>query len=520
METLNSRLPAAHRSRRTPAPRWTALCGRICPLDGAWHIAGLIASLAYYYLVPSPLLALPGLAVFAYLTWRRLDIALCLLPLSFPYWYVPKRVFGSTVFPLSEIALAVCAAMALGRILPALRSPSGRVRWARRLRLALAHLGPWLTLGGALLAAGTLIGVLVAVRPREALRAYRWEVAEPMLYLLLILLFARRRSSARLLVWSFLGSALVVALLAALQVGWLHVTFTPLAQGNRLVPYQTATGSIPRATALIYGSGNSLGAWIERALPIAVALVVSRDVARRERLLAMATALCCVPALVWSASRGAEIAVILACALVIFIALRRIWVAVFAAALGGLAALWQRTELAKLLLLGHGGSGEVRLLVWLAALRMIRDHPLLGIGPDQFLYYYDPAYTRHPYLITHFNGRPTRAALEPDLAHPHNLLLDLWLSGGLLALAGFILTLAVFWLRCLRQWQAGQRAGGTSAWIGAVALGLGGSVLAGVLHGMVDSAYFAPDLALAFWWAVATLVVLERAGRHAGRTQP
>ncbi len=43
--------------------------------------------------------------------------------------------------------------------------------------------------------------------------------------------------------------------------------------------------------------------------------------------------------------------------------------------------------------------------------------------------------------------------------------------------------------------------------------GLAGSLLASVVHGMVDSAYFVPDLALVFWWSIATLLVAERNGR-------
>ena len=54
-----------------------------------------------------PLLALPGLICFGFFAWKRLDIALALLPLTFPFWYVPKRLFEDKVFPLSEIILAV-----------------------------------------------------------------------------------------------------------------------------------------------------------------------------------------------------------------------------------------------------------------------------------------------------------------------------------------------------------------------------------------------------------------------------
>src|SRR5262249_25006906 len=80
-----------------------------------------LAGLAFYYLVPEPLFALPGLLLFALCAWRRIPLVLCLLPLTFPYWFVPKRVAGHVVFPLSEIALAVCAAVALAQTLERVR---------------------------------------------------------------------------------------------------------------------------------------------------------------------------------------------------------------------------------------------------------------------------------------------------------------------------------------------------------------------------------------------------------------
>src|SRR5215469_2697149 len=87
----------------------------------ALMIAAMVFGLAYFYLIPWPLLALPGLIWFGLLAWRRLDIALALLPLTFPFWYVPKRLFDNKVFPLSEIVLAICVALALARLVLALR---------------------------------------------------------------------------------------------------------------------------------------------------------------------------------------------------------------------------------------------------------------------------------------------------------------------------------------------------------------------------------------------------------------
>jgi O-antigen ligase len=136
---------------------------------------------------------------------------------------------------------------------------------------------------------------------------------------------------------------------------------------------------------------------------------------------------------------------------------------------------------------------------------MLRDHPLVGIGLDQFVYYYSSHFSAHPYWITTFNGRPTTVGFEPDLAHPHNLVLDLWLSMGLLGLVAFATLAADALQRGARLWRA-RRA---DAWRAAVGLGLCGSLAAGLIHGLVDSAYFAPDLALLFWLAVALALLAE-----------
>src|SRR5215467_16301246 len=79
-------------------------------------IGAMVLSLAYFYCVPVPVLALPGLLLFAVLAWSRLDMALAILPLTFPFWYVPKRLFDGKVFPLSEIVLVVCVALAAAHL--------------------------------------------------------------------------------------------------------------------------------------------------------------------------------------------------------------------------------------------------------------------------------------------------------------------------------------------------------------------------------------------------------------------
>jgi O-antigen ligase len=148
---------------------------------------------------------------------------------------------------------------------------------------------------------------------------------------------------------------------------------------------------------------------------------------------------------------------------------------------------------------------------------MIRDHALLGIGPDNFLHhYFDPrAVDRHypaaSNCIPAHTVLPARHYLdlksawqEPCLSHPHNVVLDTRLSTGLIglvALALFLVGFAMLARRNLRVLGAG--------WPRAVQVACCAIVLTTLVHGLVDDAIFVPDLAVAFWLALALTVNLS-----------
>jgi len=517
------------RARATRMARWARRRERwLLPI-------GYSAALALFYLTPWPALAWLWLALIAALTWRSPRVALALLPLTFPFWFVPKRVYGHLYFPLSEIILAVIVAAVAVRAMRRMFPLSHRERGlgGEVARAWLARVGPATAVGGALLFVGMTLGVLIARRPHDALRAWRWEAVEPLIYLLLATWYLRGRRWARLTLWALVGSGLIIAALATAQTLGAHVTFTPVGSGERLVAYLPPATGPYRVTAIIYGSANSAGAWLERAAPVALAIaLLGRGLARRERLLAGAATLALLPALYWTDSRGAWLGAAAGLGLVALvwlapIAVRawegyaandiliyRVWRwPVLVAAIAALALLWTAGSslwgdaLLRIATAGHTDTGAVRLLLWQSALHMIRDHPLLGIGPDQFLYYYDPAYTSHPYLISHLNGHPTIAIYQPNLAHPHNLILDLWLSAGLLGLIGYAVVVVALIRRGWRLWRRAEAK--LQPWRRIAAVGVLGALLATLTHGMVDSAYFQPDLALAFWWGVAALAALN-----------
>jgi O-antigen ligase len=149
-----------------------------------------------------------------------------------------------------------------------------------------------------------------------------------------------------------------------------------------------------------------------------------------------------------------------------------------------------------LLLLGGGrlaslldtttGTTFFRLQLWRSSIAMIRDHPVLGVGLDNFLY----AYRTHYVLPTAWE--------EFNLSHPHNVVLDFWLRLGLPGLLVFLWLLTAFFQHSWGIYKLlpeGSRR--------ALVLGLMAGMVNLVAHGLVDNAFFLVDLAFAFMLMIA-----------------
>ena len=99
-----------------------------------------------------------------------------------------------------------------------------------------------------------------------------------------------------------------------------------------------------------------------------------------------------------------------------------VWGAVAIAGLGSLALVAGLTGgLDQLVLAEAPKSLQYRMEYWWGSLQVIRESPLTGVGPGQFRQHY----------LAHKLPRSSE-----EIADPHNLVLDVWGNGGLLALAG------------------------------------------------------------------------------------
>ena len=96
---------------------------------------------------------------------------------------------------------------------------------------------------------------------------------------------------------------------------------------------------------------------------------------------------------------------------------------------------------------------------------------------------------------------------EPDLSHPHNFLLDLWIRLGIVGVLLFGVMQRFFWqqnLQNLRSFPADPL-------FFALTTGIIGSMVNLLTHGLIDNSIFVSDLAFVFMLLLALTAKLSRA---------
>jgi len=520
-------------------------------------LAGMVLTLALFYQADTVMPAALGLALFAGLALVRPDLALLFVPLTAPLYLIPANIAGiraqSFQVHVHEAALLIAFAATTAHWLwrlyrrAAPRTPT--IAPTALLRAYAPHL--------LFLIAG-LLGVLIAVEPTRALREFRRTIVDPLLFYALVKTFATAAADDRRpttdesvavaysspvlrlpsgftlhLLFAFALSGAIVGLLGLLQ--YAGIDLVPLlgqkqcfAPDGGVCSNIVADGGLRRVLS-VYGHPNNLGLALGRVWPLAAALALGQNKEQRIknkeqnmiRLLFAVCSLFSLGGLVVSFSRGAWLGAAAALAVLAlgltndrrsttpagsdrssFVSCpaprrareprsRRVRPSSFKWLIGiGVGVL----VLAGLALSLRGdvtaGSTPIRLLLWREALGYIRLHPL-GIGLDQFLVYHDP---QSPLSLIDPSLVGTS---EQYAAHPHNLLLDIWLRLGPLGLIAFGWLLARSFRTALGHIQH------------PIMLGALAALTAALVHGLVDNFYFVSDLALAFWLLIALVELAQ-----------
>ena len=415
---------------------------------------------------PALVVSLIALAVLFVLVLLRLEVGLMLLAFFIPFYLIPQRLFASA-FSMVELLTLMCLVSFALKNLTGLRRP---VRF-----------------GFTLLDAGVLLLVLVSFASAmqaqyrvEAFREVRVVIAESAAVYLILRASSLNRDQLRLILGGFLAGAVAVA-----GIGLFNY-----ARGIRFA----AEGGLPRIRS-VYGSPNNDSLFLGRAWPLLVVYTLAsfknltglRKSVRFILLLALALV---TFALALTQSRGALLLGLPASVLAMCFAAGGKWRRVGGGLLGAgaiglmllfsgaLNPLLRGTRLANALDLVNG-TGFFRINLWQSAWEMFRDHPLFGVGPDNFLYAYRGFY------IT------PAAWQEPNLSHAHNFFFDTLARLGAAGVAAWGVLLAGLAIN-LRKLLKIDR------WLGVAMVGLFADVFA---HGFVDNSFFLVDLAFVFMLA-------------------
>lgn len=486
--------------RQILEPTWrageglTALYNRLGERN---HIILTFALALVFYVTPGEVsLALLPLLALAVLI--RPDLGLLLVAFTLSFHQAAKQLPFRAISPV-ELALFLSLAGFIFRGLLWL----GRAGYADEERLSFRRGGLSATDWAALLLAGLgLLATLLADNFGVAMREWRVVIFESVLFYFLVRLGAdfgpRLTDSApRRWVWRLVDAFVAGAVLQAGLALYLYY-FTD---------YSITAEGVHRALGIAYGSPNNLALFLDRAWPIlaAVALLSAPTTAggRLRRGLYGVGLVLTGFALYLTFSKGGllvglPISVVAMTLLYVARHGGRSWRRALLIAGGGLLLLalalipFSRTErFRSTFVFRPGSTAFFRLKLWQASFSMLRDYWPLGAGPDNFLYKY-----RTRYILP-------EAWQEPNLSHPHNFILDF---GVRLGIGGIILILWLQWRFWRQSWRLYRRRAEP------LILGLMGSMVAFLGHGLVDNSFFLVDLAFAFFLAVG---LVERLSEEA-----
>lgn len=457
--------------------------------DSTLSLLVTAATAGVFYFSPWFLLTVLSAAVLLVIFYLRLDLAFALIAFSIPFFLLPRPLFDKA-FSMAEIlTLLALAAWALQQ-LAGLRFSAERwsVQQSMLRRLTVMD---WAAIALILV---SVVSMLTAEVRGVAIREFRVAIFEPaLLYLLLRTTRLNRDELWRVVDFFILGAVLVAA------IGLFRYAFK--------IDLITAEGGVERLRS-VYGSPNNVGLYLGRTIGILAAVVLVVHSQRRWAYLG--AGLVIVPALTLTFSKGAlllGVPAALGVVLLLWGGRRAAWAlgAAAAAFAALLVPLSRNPRFAGLFNLA-AGTNFFRLKLWQSTLTMIRDHPIVGVGPDNFLYAY-----RGRYILP-------EAWQEPNLSHPHNAILDFASRLGLLGLGiGAALQIG-FWQTALAAYRRAQSDGDLRA----LSIGLMASMANFLAHGVVDAAFFIVDLSFVFFltlglmWRVRELDLIQSLPTHLG----
>lgn len=410
------------------------------------------------------------------LIYRRLETGLSLIILYTPFFLFPVELYRFA-FPMSEFLVLITAAAWLLRLFVqwGIERQSANSDYPLRLTIR------WQSLDSLMLLLGIvgLIAVFVSARQDPARTEFRSFFIEPLLFYAMLRSTRPSKQQLRDYVFTLIISGVLVSVIGLVQY----------VRGEAIITAEEGAWRL----ASVYGSPNNLALFLGRCIPFTLAFcLLARGKIRL--LMAGALALMLLTVALSQSVGGMLIGIPVGIASILLFTYRKksiLPVALFIlAAIVSAYVLAQTSARFATLLDISTGTSFMRIRVWESSLEILQNHPITGLGLDQFLYEFRGEFVRPD------------AIFDPDLSHPHNIILDFWIRLGLVGLFWLLAFLSVFWRKAFKLWQQIQDERRI------LLIGAMGAMAALLAHGMIDNSVFVQDLVYIFVFMAALLANL------------
>lgn len=444
------------------------------PLAIAIFTAGLI------YIQPPLILVLVSALILFIIFYNHIDIGLTLTLFWSPFFLFPVELFHYA-FPLAEtLILLTFGAWFLKQVAIVGRGYQSTNSAFHPLSISthLSHLHA--------IDIGLLVWIGIAIlsltwtnRLDVAYTELRTLFIEPLLFYLILRTIP-------------LDKQIIVRLIDALIIAGVIIALLGF-----ITPFITAEEGT-RRLASVYGSPNNVGLFLGRCIPFSTAYLLV-NTGKKRRAWGGITSLIMVIAVLLTQSVGAIVIGLPAAIVVVTLALwgKQARLPIIGLSILGIGILTVLTQLSARfsgLFDFTRGTNFFRLRVWESALNIIRDHPITGIGLDQFLYAFRGHYIRPD------------AVWDKDLSHPHNFVLDIWTRLGVIGVFTFFGLQFAFWSRLKRLLRQHRE---YDCLYFALGVGLAGAMADTLAHGLVDNSIFVNDLSYIFMLCLGLIITLE-----------
>ncbi len=363
---------------------------------------------------------------------------------------------GQTHWSPLELALAACWAATFVAVAREVLKP-GNLRHLRQLAVPIDLI--LLAAAFAVCGALSLLWIAEGGSSADAVREYRRVILAPLVLAPAVTLLRRRGEVALILPWL----AVPAALIAILAIGQLAFQTSVVEIGRIARPIGTFTHP------------NNLAFYLERTVWFAPLLAIRRP--GSSGTLSWAGSILIGVGCAATLSRGALLAITAGGIVYFWERVRPDWRRYLALGVGiGAVAFATRTAF------GGGDSTSNRTAIWRASIEMLRDHPLRGVGLDQFLSQYGRRYVE------------PEGWAERYTSHPHNMVLDFWLRLGLPGLLLLWASVEVV----IKRARIAIALPPLTVQRAAIAM-----LVAGFVHGLIDNSFFLMDLATFTWLGLA-----------------